>query len=182
MSEAEAEELFAAVERGEMDAESVGEKLREMIEKEAAAAEAETPEDEDEEGAEDETAQVTDPILIALGEYLAKVQEVLGEDAPIRPCTYCHGMGFNPIELKQDTMSHVCEACDGLGEVVTGSKVPDNEARICPKCNGSGYIAELPEIKIGQPLAPDVPVPVLSEAEVAEIVRKAQEQAGVNAT
>lgn len=181
MSEAEAEELFAAAARGDIDAETVGEKLREMIEAEATAAEAETPEEIEDGGEEIETAAPDDPILIALGVYLGVVQETLGADAPIQPCAYCHGMGFNPIELKADPHSHKCEGCDGFGEVTTFSKVTGNEARMCQDCKGAGYIAEQPEIIIPGGEKPTEPVSVLSDAEVAEIVRKAQEQAGVNA-
>ncbi len=122
-----------------------------------------------------------DPLTLALIEYIGKAQDILGQDTEIRPCAYCLGLGFNPIERQQDSHSHVCEDCAGWGEVITGSKVQGNEARMCPTCKGSGYIAE--QVEIVLPGAADgvQPPHILSEEEVAQIVRDAQEKTGQHA-
>lgn len=41
--------------------------------------------------------------------------------------------------LKQDIHSIVCSDCDGLGKVLTGSKVPGNASAQCIACNGTGW-------------------------------------------
>jgi hypothetical protein len=181
MSEQEAEALFRQAAAGEIDAETLGAKLSAMVETEAAAAEVETPEEEEAEEAEAEEIVPDDPIILALGEYLGKVQEIIGPDSPIQPCAYCHGMGFNPIELQPDPVAHVCEACNGFGETITGSKVTGNEARMCPECKGAGYIAPTPQLAVAPLTEEPAGVQMLSEAELAEVIRKAQEQAGANA-
>ncbi len=42
--------------------------------------------------------------------------------------------------VNKDPYSTVCETCDGWGLVATGSKVPNQETRICADCQGLGYI------------------------------------------
>lgn len=163
------------------DAASIGAKLAAMADANEAAAEAETPEDEDEEGAEEETHHEPNPLQDALVEYIGKVEAIIGNEIQIRPCAYCQGKGFNPVELLPDPKSKPCEACGGFGEVITGSKVPGNEARQCQDCHGGGYIAEATPIVLPGGKTDDAPLQVLSEAELAEVVRKAQEQAGANA-
>ena len=176
-----AEQIAAEAEKAESEGHTLtGERLRELVEAEASAAEAE-PEPEDEEETEMHPEPMPDdPLTAALAEYVGRIMDILGPDAPIRPCGYCQGKGFNPVELREDAKSHVCENCDGFGEVITGSKVSGNEARQCQDCKGSGYIADQPETNVTVNVPGESPVQVLSEDEVAEIVRKAQEQANAN--
>lgn len=41
---------------------------------------------------------------------------------------------------KTSTAYVMCDVCDGLGSVLTGSKVPGREAANCPKCGTNGYV------------------------------------------
>lgn len=166
----------------ELDAKATGEKIREMVEAEATVNETETPEDEEGDGTDEPEAMPDDPLTLALAEYVGKIMDILGPDAPIKPCAYCQGKGFNPIELQSDTHSTPCDACNGFGEVTTGSKVQGNEARMCQDCHGAGYITETAPLVMPTGDTAGTPPRVLSEAEVAEIVRQAQEQAATFAT
>ncbi len=42
--------------------------------------------------------------------------------------------------VNKDPYSTVCDVCDGWGLVATGSRVPNQETRICLDCKGLGYI------------------------------------------
>lgn len=161
------------------DPRQVGEKLREMVEAEAAAAEAETPADEpDPDNPDDEETVGNRAIIEALGNYLGVVQSVMGEDAPITPCVFCQGFGFNSIELLADTHSHRCEDCGGHGRVHTGSLVPGNETRTCDSCRGTGFQTDSPVATIPQPeTEPQVPH-ILSPAEVEQIAAQARANVG----
>ena len=165
----------------EIDAQSTGEKLAAMVAAEAEAAEAETPEDEEEEAGEDNEGKMDARILEALGNYLQTVSEVIGDSMPVTPCAFCHGFGFNALEILPDSHSHRCENCGGHGRVYTGSLVPGNETKPCDECRGSGFKTELPQAVT--PPAPEEPAPlaILSAEEVQRIADDARARAGVNA-
>lgn len=175
-------EVLTGDDAGELDPRGVGEKLSAMVAAEAAAAEAETPEpDEDEEGAEDEESAANIAIMEALGEYLGKVQAIMGENAPVSPCVFCHGFGFNSIELLPDSHSHRCEHCGGHGRVYTGSLVIGNETRACEECRGTGFatdstLASVLPVEV-EPEGPKI----LSQAEVEQIAAEARARVGASA-
>ena len=50
-----------------------------------------------------------------------------------------------PDEYLPDSASRVCDMCNGLGEVRTGSKVRGQEVLPCIDCTGKGWIAVGPE-------------------------------------
>lgn len=165
----------------EFDAKSIGEKIAALADASEAEALAETPEDEDEEGADDEGDPRQVAIMHALGEYLGVVQDNLPEGVEVKPCHFCHGFGFNPIAALQAPGIDRCAVCGGIGVVATGSLVVGNETCMCPNCKGTGFKAETgtgPEIV--QPEGAPA-VRMLSEAEIQEIAARAQAMAGVNA-
>jgi hypothetical protein len=163
----------------EPTAADMGARIAEMVEAEAAQAEAETPteDDEDEAGSEDEKFEQA--VIEAYGRYMAEIMQLFGEDQAVTPCVFCHGFGFNPIQLAADTHSKPCEFCNGEGNVATFSKVQGNETRTCLDCKGAGYIAD--PIQLAPVVVPDTETAApISQEELDEIVRKAREQAGQN--
>lgn len=117
--------------------------------------------------------------------HTKRVAEILGPDvSDLAPCPACweHAPGFvlNGVMLDevqaamvrgllgiQDTPSYktnpqyaICEVCDGLGMVLSGSKVANQEIQPCPKCTNTGFI-KIPaweQPAANQPLAA-VPTP-----------------------
>lgn len=73
-----------------------------------------------------------------VAEQLAAVKEAIGE--PATP------------EYKPDELRRVCEACDGLGAVKTGSRVANQAVVRCGRCSGNGWLS------IGGDLPPTVPL------------------------
>lgn len=96
--------------------------------------------------------------------HTKRVAEILGPDvSDLAPCPACweHAPGFvlNGVMLDevqaamvrgllgiQDTPSYktnpeyaICETCDGLGMVLSGSKVANQEIQPCPKCQNKGF-------------------------------------------
>jgi hypothetical protein len=55
-------------------------------------------------------------------------------------CERCNGNAVHPTEKPQDPDTRKCQTCEGLGEVTTGSLVPQNRYRTCATCNGFGYM------------------------------------------
>ena len=46
--------------------------------------------------------------------------------------------------LERDPQAHACETCDGKGQTLTGSRVPNQETRTCPTCMGRGWVGAVP--------------------------------------
>lgn len=104
--------------------------------------------------------------LDGLTKHVAKrMGEILGEDATLyQPCPCCtnfqtpgwvppidppadvraeiaHYMGqFAETDYKPDNYSRVCDECGGLGETLTGSKVPNQGTLTCIPCKGRGWV------------------------------------------
>lgn len=95
-----------------------------------------------------------------------RVSEIMGADAQtLIPCVLCEtnipgfcfpggvddekraavmaaiGMG-EAAELVEDPETQMCEYCDGNGETITGSKVPNQATRPCPKCLANGWLSK----------------------------------------
>lgn len=80
-------------------------------------------------------------------EVIAAVKEAIGE--PAQPA------------FRADSYSKVCELCDGLGAVATGSKVAGQGTARCLGCEGRGWVAVGPERQSGAITTPAaVPAPV----------------------
>lgn len=93
-----------------------------------------------------------------------RISEIMGEDAlALVPCLLCTpelaGWRFDvPLrdeekevlltiadptrakEYKHAENANTCPACDGLGQVVSGSLVANRELIPCSRCNGYGYV------------------------------------------
>lgn len=104
--------------------------------------------------------------LDLLSKHVAKrITEILGEAAPeweeCELCNYWNTPGWRhkgPLpeavedalnvalgkhaqtEYKSDEYSRVCEKCNGLGEVLTGSRVNGQLALPCMACKGMGWV------------------------------------------
>lgn len=165
----------------EFDPKALGEKLAEKVDAEEARVEAELAAEQAEEESLPDIPEDQRQILEALGEYLAKVQSALGETQEIRPCHFCHGMGFNPISILPDAHSHPCDDCAGIGRVATGSLVLGNETAMCASCNGAGFIRNVPAATVPSTVEETAAPYVLSTEEIERIAADARARVGVNA-
>lgn len=104
--------------------------------------------------------------LDALQKYVArKMGDILGEQAQsfeeCEVCSYYNTPGWrlsgpyptevdtavrtvlgmrSPAELAKDNYAHVCDACNGFGETLSGSKVPGRETLPCYVCKANGWV------------------------------------------
>ncbi len=152
-------------------------RITEMAEAEADAVEAA----EDEETTVPEPESVPDPEPEPeppVGEAAVKaierederhrkaVAKIMGTDfALVHVCDGCldftGGFTFTPPttepEFKASTDSMTCPACNGLGEVLSGSNSPTHRLKACAPCTGFGYVPKtqqqpLPQQQGGQTL------------------------------
>lgn len=106
------------------------------------------------------------------------VSRIMGEDAlELLPCPLCepHIPGFRfPVTPDDEQVAAVfavlglgedaeyakgddarpCETCAGLGQVLTGSKVPEHRLKLCRECTGAGWV------HVPQPGSPPAVVPI----------------------
>jgi hypothetical protein len=81
--------------------------------------------------------------------YERKVRKILGPEAPLVACESCDGIGFDltggaqGAEYPEHPDFIQCEACVGLGNVSTGSKVSGSDIAKCPGCGGRGYLKRI---------------------------------------
>lgn len=54
-------------------------------------------------------------------------------------CPMCQGDGLLAVEPPNDPRAERCEDCNGVGQVYTGSLVPESAVRPCGKCGGKGF-------------------------------------------
>jgi hypothetical protein len=77
--------------------------------------------------------------------YLKRVGKALGGELPPE-CPECGGLGFDLTygkgkpEYRTASDKSVCDECDGLGGVLSGSKVPGQDVVRCERCKGAGYL------------------------------------------
>jgi hypothetical protein len=94
--------------------------------------------------------------------YQKRVAKSLGGELPPE-CSHCNGLGFDLTygagapEYRTASDKDVCDECDGLGGVLSGSKVPGQDVVRCERCKGAGYLITRP-------------VHVANEAQVAPVV------------
>jgi len=60
------------------------------------------------------------------------------EPAPV-PCPLCEGKGELLIAPRQSPSWKRCDDCDGWGQVLTGSHLPEAAMIDCERCSGKGY-------------------------------------------
>ena len=61
----------------------------------------------------------------------------------------------SPDDYKADSYSRQCDACNGLGETKTGSKVQGQETLPCLECMGKGWVAVGDERSSGSMAVPN---------------------------
>ena len=57
-----------------------------------------------------------------------------------------------PVDMQPATDAEACEACNALGEVLTGSRKPGQQTKPCVSCGGTGWKPK------AAPLAPVAPI------------------------
>jgi hypothetical protein len=85
----------------------------------------------------------------ATSAYYRKVAKVMGGEIPPE-CPTCNGLGFDlsggqaAPDYRAASDKDTCDECDGLGGVLSGSKVPGSEVVRCERCKGAGYLVTGP--------------------------------------
>jgi hypothetical protein len=80
--------------------------------------------------------------------YAKRIRDIFGDNAPQYDCPACNGLGlvWNTEEAQPELVhpDHLvtCDACNGYGSVITGSKAPGRETTVCTACSGNGYITK----------------------------------------
>lgn len=112
--------------------------------------------DDDEEEAEttatvasrDGSAEVAKKLERAVSDQKRRLAKILDTDLDGCECPTCDGMGYTPGGLgAEPDFVHpdnlvACDACNGYGQIVTGSKHPSHHLAICTTCTGFGYITK----------------------------------------
>lgn len=152
LTDAEAETLRERV--------SEGVALREAVDYAMVEREESAPPEAPPEAATGEPTQKQWTQLAAETErHTKRVQSIMGAYVDgFEECGPCGGVGLvppgpPPAEMKPHEWFKACATCDGIGEVLTGSLRPGQEARNCPTCLGRGYLELLDQA--GTPVAPD---------------------------
>jgi DnaJ-class molecular chaperone len=99
-----------------------------------------------------------------VGKHELALKRIMGADFRyFVPCPTCDGVGHVPglvpetAELEHDPATEPCPVCKGYGDVTTGSKKENYEARPCGNCGGGGFITR----------SAPAPAPYLQPAPVA---------------
>lgn len=114
------------------------------------------PGEDDEEAAEtaaaqaakDGSAEVAKKLERAVSDHKRRLTKILDTDLEGCECPTCDGVGYTPGGLGEEPqLVHPdnlvpCEACNGYGEVITGSKHPNHATVFCTICSGLGYITQ----------------------------------------
>jgi hypothetical protein len=102
--------------------------------------------------------------------YIKKVVKIVGEDAPLVGCEHCSGRGFTLGEQEPEVpMVHPdnlvsCDACNGYGEIITGSRNPTHITSVCTACAGNGFITK-PVVQAPAYVPPAAPVITAQQAQ-----------------
>lgn len=113
--------------------------IKQRADEEAAAAEAEYPDDPPEPeplGDENDTEAVTMPEMIVCpfcGTGKVAADEALDHLARVTAIVQ---------PFKSSPKHGTCPDCDGYGTVFTGSNLPEQSITPCERCQGAGYIAK----------------------------------------
>lgn len=135
-------------------------RVTELAAAEAAAAEAQSPDEEEEEqaGEEEQPAEPGEPEQPAEPEQdsqaIAKqldreatrheraVAKIVGAELPLEPCPMCESLGYMPPGSEVPPAAdwtRTCPACAGHGVRLTGSRVPSALTVECRACGGRGF-------------------------------------------
>jgi len=128
----------------------------------------ETPDEEPQEPATDADAEAKGKEWDRVAKYLAKnVGDIEGDEAIYKvECPCCRSQGtpgyidprlaadpeiVGPVltwfgmradsDYAKDNYSRECDECHGLGETLSGSKVPGRDKLVCFACKGNGWVA-----------------------------------------
>lgn len=92
--------------------------------------------------------------------YARRIRDIFGDNAPQYDCPACNGLGlvWNTEEAQPELVHPdnlvTCDACNGYGSVITGSKAPGRETTVCIACSGNGYRTVTPQPENVTPLVP----------------------------
>lgn len=112
------------------------------------------------------SAEIAAKLKTATQSYHTRIVNLLGREMEEKICPTCDGFGFydgpppTPAsgELPSDFVHPenyvTCSACNGYGEILSGSKNPLHAVVSCTACANLGYRIETP----AQPMAPVVPI------------------------
>jgi hypothetical protein len=81
----------------------------------------------------------------AINDQRRRLSKIVGVDLAGQECPTCEGMGYTiggsdpASELVHPDNLVMCEACNGYGQVETGSKNPQHVTTVCIDCSGFGY-------------------------------------------
>jgi hypothetical protein len=94
----------------------------------------------------------------AQANYAKRIRDIFGDNAPQFDCPACNGLGLVwNLDEPQPELVHpdnlvTCDACNGYGSVITGSKAPGRETTVCIACSGNGYKTITPQPENVTPL------------------------------
>lgn len=95
--------------------------------------------------------------------YHKKIDSIFGAKSGHIDCPTCEGLGIvwddgkPEVDLVHPDNLVTCEACNGYGEVITGSKNPSHVTTICIQCNALGYITKTAQPALVAQLPPPAP-------------------------
>jgi rubrerythrin len=99
----------------------------------------------------------------AQANYAKRIRDIFGDNAPQYDCPACNGLGLvwnldepTPELVHPDNLV-TCDACNGYGAVITGSKAPGRETTVCITCSGNGYITKSAQPENVTPIQPNAP-------------------------
>jgi hypothetical protein len=61
--------------------------------------------------------------------------------------------GGAPVELREAEDARSCDKCNGLGDVLTGSRKPGQETKPCSGCGGVGWVHKAAPVALVAPIA-----------------------------
>jgi hypothetical protein len=97
----------------------------------------------------------------AQANYAKRIRDIFGDNAPQYDCPACNGLGLVwNVDEPQPELVHpdnlvTCDACNGYGSVITGSKAPGRETTVCIACSGNGYRTVTPQPENVTPIVPN---------------------------
>jgi hypothetical protein len=81
----------------------------------------------------------------------------------LEACPTCQGAGFLDKPLKVSAHHQVCEACNGYGQVISGSLNPNAATVPCVECQGYGHVPKLAEVSMTPANGVTAPAPVITQ-------------------
>jgi hypothetical protein len=94
----------------------------------------------------------------ALTDQKKRLERIVGVSLDGKECPKCDGMGYLPEGAAEEPdVVHpdnlvTCEACNGYGQVITGSRNPDHITAMCTSCAGNGFITQVAQLPPPTPI------------------------------